>query len=166
MLVWSEVSLHRGHSVGAFPRGGREWGGGVTAQTRGALWQIPLSLTLPGGWVQNAPAQPWGASPVVGGPPYTGTISACIARSRFQGTYGGNFHVNDALWPFLPTQTRDRLQIFSLKSSRPRLPGDSWAGALPDDGPILLILVITPNRRVPPLTSSALKACSPCGFCS
>lgn len=99
--------------------------GGLMAQTQGALRQIPLSLMLPGGWVQNAPTRPWGASPVVGGPPYSGAISACIARSRFQGTYGGNFHMNDALWPFLQTKTRDRLQIFSLKSSRPRLPGDS-----------------------------------------
>lgn len=60
------------------------------------------------------------------GPPSTGTISARITRSRFKETYGGNFHMNDALWPFLQTKTWDHLQIFFLKNTvGPETLGDS-----------------------------------------
>lgn len=43
---------------------------------------------------------------------YNWTISVKITRSSLKETYGGNFHMNDALWPFLQTKTKDRLQSF------------------------------------------------------
>lgn len=111
MLVWSEVSPRdRSASRRGFVRGLSD-----TQLTALPAARSPGSRPctrgggFSGGRVQNsAPPppplpQPWGFKPAVEGPECPGTISARITRSRFKETYGGNFHMNDALWPFLQT---------------------------------------------------------------
>lgn len=111
MLVWSEVSPH-GRAPARAPGPQGPWSPTVA---RGGGFS--------GGWVRNAQRPSWGFRPAGGGPAYPGTISARITRSRLKGTYGGNFHMNDALWPFLQTKTRGCWQIFFLKSTGCRVSG-------------------------------------------
>lgn len=115
MLVWSEVSPRRRTR----PLGRARTG----PSCRGPSHPPRNGRSPVGGYGAPRPTPTRGFRPDAGGPCYTGTISAHVTRSRFKGTYGGNFHMNDALWPFLQTKTRDRLQIFSLKSAGPCLLG-------------------------------------------
>ena len=106
MLVWSEVSprdrstSRRGFVHG--PSDGRRRHPPPDPLKADGAPKAGASLL--GGCRTLPPApQPWGFKPAVGGPECPGTISARITRSRFKETYGGNFHMNDALWPFLQT---------------------------------------------------------------
>lgn len=128
MLVWSEVSPRDRCASGCgFVHGLSDMLSTVHSVARSPETDgPPVAGASPVGGCRPLPHSPGVSSLASEVPECPGTISARITRSRFKETYGGDFHMNDALWPFLQTETGIICRYFSESTTvGPESLGDS-----------------------------------------